>query len=102
MEGKNCWFFTKKVLSYKVKIAISCCTHSFYTQLTSSPCIHRKKESKTGKQTKNSCKKDFFGEMQHERVDCKNSRLPFPVFVVVDVVKCNVELDRCDRFEILV
>ena len=26
--------------------------------------------------------------------------MPFPV-VIVDVVKCNVELDRCDRFEIL-
>jgi len=62
MEGKQqkevC--FLKKVSSY-VKIAIICCTHSFYTQLTSSPCIHRKKRKriKPGK-TKKSCKKDLF------------------------------------------
>jgi len=28
------------------------------------------------------------------------THLPLPV-VIVDVIKCNVELDRCDRFEIL-
>jgi len=63
MEGKNSWFHKKRFPSY-VKIAISCCTHSFYTQLTSSPSIHRKKNKKTGKDKKQ-LQKRLVREMQH-------------------------------------
>jgi len=88
----------------KVKIAISCCTHSFFTQLTSSPCIRRsKKRIKNRKTDKKTAAQRFVWRNAAKKVDCKNTHLPFPVVVVVvDVVKCSVELDRCDRFEILV
>lgn len=60
MEGKQqkevC--FSKKVSSY-VKIAIICCTHSFYTQLTSSPCIHRKKKRIKTRKDKKELQKRF-------------------------------------------
>ena len=37
--------------------------------------------------------------MQHKRVDCICHLL---LIVFVDVVKCNVELDRCDRLKFLI
>ena len=59
MEGKNSRFY-KKFPSY-VKIATSCCTHPFYTQLT---CVDPKKNKKqeTGKKK---LQKDLCGRMQH-------------------------------------
>jgi len=59
MEGKNNRFY-KKFPSY-VKIATSCCTHPFYTQLT---CVDPKKNKKqeTGKKK---LQKDLCGKMQH-------------------------------------
>jgi len=55
----------KKVSSY-VKIAIICCTHSFYTQLTSSPCIHRKKKDKNQERQKRAAKKICFKKCSDE------------------------------------
>jgi len=56
----------------KVKIAISCCTHSFFTQLTSSPCIRRsKKNQKQENRQKKLLQKDWFGEMQQKKLIVK-------------------------------